>query len=177
MFTFSNTEVWEKLSLRVHTLYPWPPLAVGLFRDITCTWGIWPLNFEHLTCRYLRDSIQNEQRNPMTVFYNKVRFINRNKSYLYEPLTVEALERMDPELAFNFYNNCFKNPAQFTICVTGSIEASSLLLLKALFLFQSIENNLNGQFPEKALHRERSSFYAKSMAKDFQACNFRKSLQ
>ena len=78
-------------------------------------------------CRYLKDSIQNEQRNPLKTFLERVRFINRNKSYLYEPMTVEAVDAINPDLAFRFFNECYKNPSQFTVCITGSIEVPTSL--------------------------------------------------
>lgn len=70
----------------------------------------------------MREAVENEVRNPMKVFLDRVRFINHNKNYFYEPTTLQELEKLDPQLACNYFNDCFQNPAQFTICITGSID-------------------------------------------------------
>ena len=51
-----------------------------------------------------------------------MRFINHNCNYFYEPMTLEELDQINPQLACDYFNDCFRNPAQFTVCVTGSIE-------------------------------------------------------
>lgn len=74
------------------------------------------------SCRYLRESVAIEMRNPMKAFLDRARFINHNRNHFYEPLTVEEVDLLDPHKACNYFNDCFHNPAQFTVCVTGSIK-------------------------------------------------------
>lgn len=58
----------------------------------------------------------------MKVYLDRVAFINHSNNYLYEPSTLERLDRIDPELALKYFNDCYKNPAAFTVCFTGNIE-------------------------------------------------------
>jgi len=76
----------------------------------------------HNICRFMRESIANEVRSPYKRFMERVRFINYNRNYFYEPMTLKELDNIDPGLACQYFNDCFRNPAQFTLCVVGSIE-------------------------------------------------------
>lgn len=73
----------------------------------------------------MQESIENESRNPYKRFIDRVRFINHSQNYFYEPMTLKELKKIDPQLACQYFNDCFRNPAQFVICLTGSFEVSS----------------------------------------------------
>lgn len=70
----------------------------------------------------MRESIENEVRNPYKVFLDRVRFINHSRNYFYEPMTLKELDKIDPHAACTYFNSCFRNPAEFTLCLTGSFE-------------------------------------------------------
>ena len=72
----------------------------------------------------MRESIENETRNPYKRFMDRVRFINHSQNYFYEPMTLKELDKIDPHVACQYFNDCFRNPAQFVITLTGSFEVS-----------------------------------------------------
>ena len=73
-------------------------------------------------CRIAREGIAAQLRNPAYAFAQKVRAINYGSCYYFEPMTVEDLDRVDPEVACAHFNQSFCNPAEFHLVLTGNIE-------------------------------------------------------
>lgn len=46
--------------------------------------------------------------------------------YYFEPPTVADLDKLDLPAAFRYFSRSFQNPAEFTLCFTGSLKARHL---------------------------------------------------
>ena len=88
----------------------------------------------------MRESIENETRNPYKRFLDRVRFINHSQNYFYEPMTLKELDKIDPHVACQYFNDCFRNPAEFVMCLTGSLEVCLLSCHLSLPVKHSIVN-------------------------------------
>ncbi len=46
--------------------------------------------------------------------------------YYFEPPTVADLDKLDLPAAFRYFSRSFQNPAEFTLCFTGSLKVRRL---------------------------------------------------
>ena len=77
-----------------------------------------------MCCRIAREGIIAQLRNPNYMYSQRIRAINSGNSQYCKPMTVEALDAVDPEVACAHFNRCFQNPAEFHIGLTGNMEVS-----------------------------------------------------
>ena len=76
--------------------------------------------------RYLRETVVAQLRNPAQAFMDRVRLVNYGGCYYFQPCTLRELARLDTDVACTHYNAAFANPAEFTLVLTGNLEAGSL---------------------------------------------------
>ncbi|KAL9252986.1 Zinc protease PQQL-like-like protein [Drosera capensis] len=99
-----------------------------------------------------KEAVHAQERDPYTAFANRVR----------EPIRINDLEKVDPNVACRYFNNCFKDPSTFTIVIVGKIdpEIARPLILQYLGgiprpptpVMKFSRDELNGlpfKFPEK----------------------------
>ncbi|KAK3250341.1 hypothetical protein CYMTET_40280 [Cymbomonas tetramitiformis] len=67
------------------------------------------------------EGIKSSQRDPYTVFANRVRSIVFGGCYYFRMLTVDKFLRIDPDAACDYFTAAFSNPAEFTIVLVGAI--------------------------------------------------------
>ncbi|MFS7930096.1 putative processing peptidase [Helianthus anomalus] len=68
------------------------------------------------------ESINAQERDPYTVFANRVRELNYGNSYFFRPTRISDLRKVDPFKACEYFNKCFKDPSTFTVVIVGNIE-------------------------------------------------------
>ncbi|PWA80900.1 insulinase (Peptidase family M16) protein [Artemisia annua] len=68
------------------------------------------------------ESINAQERDPYTVFANRVRELNYGNSYFFRPTRISDLRKVDPFKACEYYNKCFKDPSTFTVVIVGNID-------------------------------------------------------
>jgi hypothetical protein len=73
-------------------------------------------------------------RNPMRRFADRMRQLIYNDCYFYRPFSLRELASVDPDKACAHFNRSFCNPAEFSLCFTGSLKVSSYDLLPQLDL-------------------------------------------
>ncbi|KAL4571854.1 hypothetical protein LXL04_018620 [Taraxacum kok-saghyz] len=67
------------------------------------------------------ESVHAQERDPYTVFANRVREINYGNSYFFRPTRISDLRKVDPFKACEYFNKCFKDPSTFTVVIVGNI--------------------------------------------------------
>lgn len=72
--------------------------------------------------RYLREATLAQLRNPLRRFADRVRELIFQDCYFYRPFSLRDLAQVDPQMACAHFNRCFCNPAEFTLCFTGSLK-------------------------------------------------------
>mmetsp|Transcript_12208 Transcript_12208/g.26250 ORF Transcript_12208/g.26250 Transcript_12208/m.26250 type:complete len:1102 (+) Transcript_12208:74-3379(+) len=82
----------------------------------------------------VRQGIEAQLRNPLHHYHSRVREINYGGCYYFKTITLEALEKVDPHIACAHHNMNYRNPAEFTLVLTGNLTREELvpLLLKYL---------------------------------------------
>lgn len=95
----------------------------------------------------ITDALSRDRQNPEAAYYNM-----NTEGYPYlQPLTLQDLEKVDFEMAKNFFHSSFLNPADFICVVTGNFEVKQTLDL--------LEESL-GKLPVKAENRSfKTLFY------------------
>ncbi|CAI9259574.1 unnamed protein product [Lactuca saligna] len=68
------------------------------------------------------ESVNAQERDPYTVFANRVREINYGNSYFFRPTRISDLRKVDPFKACEYFNKCFKDPSTFTVVIVGNID-------------------------------------------------------
>ncbi|DBA85638.1 TPA: hypothetical protein ACH3X1_005214 [Trebouxia sp. C0004] len=83
---------------------------------------------------YMRESLIAQIRNPATSFVKRSRAINYGNCYYFRMPELEDLDNLDVDAACDHFNTCYKDPAEFTICLTGQVEEDTLLKLVETYL-------------------------------------------
>lgn len=65
-------------------------------------------------------------------------------------MTLKELDKVNSGVACTYFNDCFKNPAEFTLCITGSYEAS--FATSHCFSFPFLNAALPKSITQTALH-------------------------
>ncbi|XP_071721497.1 zinc protease PQQL-like isoform X2 [Rutidosis leptorrhynchoides] len=68
------------------------------------------------------ESVNAQERDPYTVFTNRVRELNYGNSYFFRPTRISDLKQVDPFSACEYFNKCFKDPSTFTVVIVGNID-------------------------------------------------------
>lgn len=63
-------------------------------------------------------------RNPTRVFSDRVLQLCYN-SYYFRPPSLRDIRAIDPYQACAHFTECFRHPAEFVVCVTGSLKVSA----------------------------------------------------
>ncbi len=72
--------------------------------------------------RYMRESLIAQIRNPAAAFSKRSRAINYGNCYYFQMAELEDLDVLDVDAACDHFNRCYKDPAEFTITLTGQVE-------------------------------------------------------
>ncbi|KAA6421450.1 MAG: chloroplast processing enzyme, partial [Trebouxia sp. A1-2] len=83
---------------------------------------------------YMRESLIAQIRNPATSFLKRSRAINYGNCYYFQMPELGDLDTLNVDAACDHFNTCYKDPAEFTICLTGQIEEDALLKLVERYL-------------------------------------------
>ncbi|EXB38800.1 putative zinc protease pqqL [Morus notabilis] len=75
------------------------------------------------------EEIRAQERDPHTVFANRVTELKYGMSYFYRPTRISDLRKVDPLKACEYFNSCFKDPSSFTVVVVGNIDPTIALPL------------------------------------------------
>ncbi|XP_074269178.1 zinc protease PQQL-like [Silene latifolia] len=74
----------------------------------------------------VEDIIRADERDPYTVFTNRVTRIKCGSSYFYKPAQVTDLPKIDPAKACEYFDLCFKDPSSFTVVIVGNIDPAMI---------------------------------------------------
>ena len=74
--------------------------------------------------RFMRESLIAQIRNPAQAFVKRVRAINYGNCYYFQSAELKDLDNLDVDAACDHFNQCYQNPAEFTVCLTGQIDVS-----------------------------------------------------
>ncbi|CAA6666109.1 unnamed protein product [Spirodela intermedia] len=80
------------------------------------------------------EAILAQERDPYTAFANRVRELNYGNSYFFRPIRICDLKKVDPIKACEYFNNCFKDPSNFTVVLVGNIHTETALPLILQYL-------------------------------------------
>ncbi|XP_008797884.1 zinc protease PQQL-like isoform X1 [Phoenix dactylifera] len=80
------------------------------------------------------EAIRAQERDPYTVFANRVREVNYGNSYFFRPIRISDLRKVDPIRACKYFNDCFKDPSTFTVVIVGNFDPSVSLPLILQYL-------------------------------------------
>ncbi|UPR04019.1 metallopeptidase [Chloropicon primus] len=69
----------------------------------------------------VREAIQNQIRDPMTKYSQRVKSVNYN-SFYFRPWTLPEFDAIDAKESCEFYSECFNHPGEFTLIVVGDID-------------------------------------------------------
>ncbi|KAI3868227.1 hypothetical protein MKW92_045537 [Papaver armeniacum] len=78
-----------------------------------------------LVMEMAKESIHAQERDPYTVFANRVRELNYGNSYFFRPIKVGDLQKVDPRKACEYFSSCFKDPSTFTVVIVGNLDPAS----------------------------------------------------
>jgi zinc protease len=82
----------------------------------------------------LEAAYQNRDRDPDTVFGEKLAQVNTGGHYTAEPLTLERIARLDRGAMVSFYKERFANAADFTFFMVGAFQVDEVLPLVAKYV-------------------------------------------
>ncbi|KAG6599499.1 Zinc protease PQQL-like protein, partial [Cucurbita argyrosperma subsp. sororia] len=80
------------------------------------------------------EAVRAQERDPYTAFANRVKELNYGNSYFFRPIRLSDLQKVDPQKACEYFNNCFRDPSNFTVVVVGNINPSIALPLIQQYL-------------------------------------------
>lgn len=78
----------------------------------------------NIVMQMAEEAIRAQERDPYTVFANRVREVNYGNSYFFRPIRISDLEKVDPIRACKYFSDCFKDPSSFTVVIVGNIDPS-----------------------------------------------------
>lgn len=88
----------------------------------------------HKVLEVTKESIHARERDPYTVYENRVREINYGDSYFFKALKINDLQKVDSRKACAYFNSCFKDPSTFTVLIVGKINPPVALPLIIQYL-------------------------------------------
>lgn len=77
-------------------------------------------------CRHMGEDIIAQYFNPKQAFKARVRLLNHMNCHYFETAEIQELIELDVDAACEHFNQCYQNPAEFTICLTGQLEVTSV---------------------------------------------------
>ncbi|MCL1818114.1 MAG: insulinase family protein [Spirochaetaceae bacterium] len=76
--------------------------------------------------RQVKSSLREEEKQPDTIFFNKVREVLTQNHLRNRPVTPDMIDAIDVDKAFAFYKDRFANAAGFTFIFVGSLSAQDM---------------------------------------------------
>ena len=76
----------------------------------------------------MRESLIAQIRNPTQAFVKRTRAINYGNCYYFQSAELSDLDTLDVDAACNHFNSCYRNPAEYTVCLTGQLEVGLAFL-------------------------------------------------
>eukprot|EP01062_Namystynia_karyoxenos_P032223 TRINITY_DN23781_c0_g1_i1.p1 TRINITY_DN23781_c0_g1~~TRINITY_DN23781_c0_g1_i1.p1 ORF type:complete len:1151 (+),score=361.79 TRINITY_DN23781_c0_g1_i1:84-3455(+) len=83
---------------------------------------------------YYRESIEEAWRDPQQVYNTEVLRVNTADNPYARNSTLEDVDRIDPDAALEFFNQLFRNPADFCVVLCGAFDPDHALALAAKYL-------------------------------------------
>ncbi|CAN1159942.1 Zinc protease PQQL-like [Linum perenne] len=80
------------------------------------------------------EAVRAQERDPYTVFSDRVKEINYGNSYFFRPIKICDLEKVDPLKACEYFNKCFKDPSTFTVAIVGNLDPAVAIPLILQYL-------------------------------------------
>jgi hypothetical protein len=80
------------------------------------------------------ESVRARERDPYTVFANRVKELNYGNSYFFRPIRISELRKVDPLKACEYFNSCFRDPSTFTVVIVGNLDPTIALPLILQYL-------------------------------------------
>ena len=77
----------------------------------------------------MRESLIAQIRNPTQAFVKRTRAINYGNCYYFQTAELKDLDTLDADAACRHFNKCYKNPAEYTVCLTGQLEVNTCVHL------------------------------------------------
>ncbi|KFK27236.1 hypothetical protein AALP_AA8G355300 [Arabis alpina] len=68
------------------------------------------------------EAVRARERDPYTVFANRVKELNYGNSYFFRPIRISELRKVDPLKACDYFNSCFRDPSTFTVVIVGNLD-------------------------------------------------------
>ena len=94
----------------------------------------------------MRESLIAQIRNPTQAFVKRVRALNYGNCYYFETAEMDDLDKLDVGAACEHFTQCYQNPAEYTVCMTGQIEVwSPLLTTRSKLTYGRIDTLLGRQ--------------------------------
>ncbi|GKV28045.1 hypothetical protein SLEP1_g37144 [Rubroshorea leprosula] len=87
-----------------------------------------------LVMQRTEEYIRAEERDPYTIFRNRVTELHRGNSYFFKPLKISDLSNVNPSKACEYFNSCFKDPSTFTVVIVGNIDPAAAIPLMLQYL-------------------------------------------
>jgi zinc protease len=84
--------------------------------------------------RQVKNSLRTREKQPETIFFNKVREILTRNHLRSRPLRPETVDKVDTQKAFDFYRSRFADAGDFTFIFVGSISPDELEPYLAAYL-------------------------------------------
>ncbi|ESQ42744.1 hypothetical protein EUTSA_v10012682mg [Eutrema salsugineum] len=80
------------------------------------------------------EAVRARERDPYTVFANRVKELNYGNSYFFRPIRISELRKVDPLKACEYFNSCFRDPSTFTVVIVGNLDPTIALPLIRQYL-------------------------------------------
>jgi zinc protease len=103
--------------------------------------------------RRLRTRVENRRAQPENVFFDRLRAILARGAERRQPLTVEKLEEIDLDAAYDFYTERFADAGDFTFFIVGSIEPSLVRPLVERYLASLPSTDGGEQWADPGIER------------------------
>ena len=100
--------------------------------------------------RLVRQNLEAQIRSPQYEYSNRVKLLNYGECYYWRPITLEDVDEIDLPLACAFHNISFRNPAEFTLVITGNVSLDVLSPLISQYLASIPSTSLP---PPKSIHQ------------------------
>ncbi|EFH42422.1 peptidase M16 family protein [Arabidopsis lyrata subsp. lyrata] len=84
------------------------------------------------------EAVRARERDPYTVFANRVKELNYGNSYFFRPIRISELRKVDPLKACEYFNSCFRDPSTFTVVIVGNLDPTIALPLILQYLVSGI---------------------------------------
>ena len=81
-----------------------------------------------------RTFIKNRTSRPEARYRDTVQLINRSDHFMFQPPTLEGLEKVDRDKAMEFYHHLFTDASDFTFFFVGNIDLETVIPMFELYL-------------------------------------------